>query len=142
MDEFFSELIGSEAYQNQQWNHSYKGEHGPFNIAKLRPEHYVPISSEEVKQTLSARVIPASETELERYLDPWPSIRVLQSQLEALLSRIESRNLRWYRLAISLDEEQYWSDRYEEVPILDHFEEWVAVDSEAAMICMLQLIRD
>jgi len=67
---------------------------------------------------------------------------MLQQRLKALLSYIQSSQLRWYRLAIGLQDEQYWSDGYREVPILDHFEEWVGVDPEAAMVHMLQVIRD
>ena len=138
----FRRLIGSGAYQNQRWNHSSKGEHGPFAVSKIRPDHYERISSEELEKTLRERVIPASQTELDRYLDPWPSPHLLQRRLMALLNYIQSHDLRWYRLAISLDEDQYWSEGHREVPILDHFEEWVGVDPKGSMVYMLQLTRD
>jgi len=140
--DLFRRLIRSGAYQNQRWNHSSKGEHGPFAVSKIRPDHYERISSEELEKTLQERVIPASKAELDRYLDPWPNTDVLQRRLMALLKYIQSHDLRWYRLAIGLEDEQYWSEGHREVPILDHFEEWVAVDPEGAMIYMLQLIRD
>jgi len=140
--EIFERLIGSKAYQHQRWNHSYKGEHGPFAVSEIRPDHYECIAAEELGKALRERVIPASQAKLDRYLDSWPSTEMLQQRLKALLSYIQSSQLRWYRLAIGLQDEQYWSDGYREVPILDHFEEWVGLDPEAAMVHMLQVIRD
>ena len=140
--EIFERLIGSEAYQHQRWNHSYKGEHGPFAVSEMRPDHYERISAEELGKALHERVIPASQAELDRYLDSWPSTEILQQRLKALLNYIQSRELRWYQLAIGLQDREYWSDGYREVPILEHFEEWVGVDAPAAMIHMVQVIRD
>jgi len=141
-DKLFSTLIDAGAYQSQRYAHSQKGEHGPFDVAKLLPEHYEPISCEELQETLRTRLIPASEAQLERYLDPWPSIGELRNRLDVLLDRIQGQHLHCYQLAIHLEEKSYWSDRYREIPILEHFEEWVAVDTDAGMIHMLQLIRD
>lgn len=138
----FRRLIESGAYQNQRWNHSSKGEHGPFAVSKIRSDHYEPISLEKLKQNLHERLIPASQADFDRYLDPWPTTSVLQQRLKALLHYMQSNSIHWYYLAVSLEEEQYWSDRYREVPILDHFEEWVGVNPTMSMIYMLQVIRD
>ena len=141
-DELFRSIIESKAYQHQRWGHSYKEEHGPFAVSKIRPDHYEGISFEEVEKALYERLIPASQAEIERYLDRWPSPDLLERRLTDVLRYMHSSRLRWYRLTIGLQEEQYWSDRYREIPILDHFEEWVGVNSEASMIHMLQVIGD
>jgi len=139
---FFRRLIESGAYQHQRLNHSYKEEHGPFAVSRIRPDHYERTSFEEAEKALHERLIPASPAEMERNLDPWPSPALLERRLTDLLSYVHSPRLRWYRLAISLDEAQYWSEGYREVPILDHFGEWVGVDPEESMVYMLQVIQD
>jgi hypothetical protein len=64
--------------------------------------------------------------DLARGRDPWPGVEALHRRLSALLTYIDVGQLHWYRLAIDLDDERYWSDEHRKVPILDHFEEWGA----------------
>jgi hypothetical protein len=138
----FDRLIRSRVYKHQRLGHSFEGSHGPFAVARIRPDHYEPLSAEAVQQILHTRLVPDSTEDLARYRDPWPSVEALQRRLSALLTYIDAERLHWYRLAIDLDDEQYWSDGYREVPILDHFEEWVAVNPRGATIYMLQVIQD
>jgi hypothetical protein len=138
----FDRLIRSHAYRNQTLSHSYKGTHGPFAIDKIRPDHYESVSAEAVRQALHTRLIPDSAEGLTRYRDPWPGVEALHRRLLALLAYTDAKRLQWYRLAIDLDDGQYWSDEHRKAPILDRFEEWVGVDPEAAMVHMLQVIRD
>jgi len=138
----FDRLIRSHAYRNQTLSHSYKGTHGPFAVARVSPDHYEPVSAEAVRQALHTRLIPDSAEDLTRYRDPWPGVEALHRRLSALLSYIDAEHLQWYRLAIDLDDKQHWSDEHRKAPILEHFEEWVGVDPEAAMVHMLQVIRD
>ncbi|RME00864.1 MAG: hypothetical protein D6816_13110 [Bacteroidetes bacterium] len=138
----FDGLIHSYVYQHQRLGHSFNNSHGPFAVSKIRPEHYEPIAAEKVEHALHTRLIPASPEDLTRYRDPWPSLETLRRRLEALLTCIDAGRLRWYKLAIELEDRPYWSDEYRKAPILDHFEEWMGVDVPEAMVHMLQVIRD
>jgi hypothetical protein len=138
----FDRLIRSRVYKHQRLGHSFKASHGPFAVAKIRPDHYEPLSAEAMQQILHTRLVPDSAEDLARYQDPWPSVETLQRRLSALLTYIDAERVHWYRLAIDLDDEQHWSKAYQQAPILDHFEEWVGVDPEESMVYMLQVIQD
>ncbi|WP_022836167.1 hypothetical protein [Salisaeta longa] len=92
--------------------HSFEDSHGPFAVAKIRPDHYEALTAEAVQQVLHTRLVPTSAEELSRYRDPWPSVEALHRRLSAPLNYIDAERLHWYRLAIDLDDEQHWSKAY------------------------------
>ncbi|WP_178139427.1 hypothetical protein [Rhodothermus profundi] len=47
-----------------------------------------------------------------------------------------------FQLAISLDEERYWSEAYRDLPVLDFFEEWIVIDRKHQQVHMIHLLRD
>jgi hypothetical protein len=138
----FDRLIHSYAYTNMTLIHSYKGTHGPFAVANLSSHHYESLSAAAVKQVLSTRLLPTKNEDLTRYRDPWPSLEVLLRRLSTFLAYINLETLQWYRLDVGLNDEDHLSDEHRKAPILEHFDEWVGVDSEESMIYMLQVIRD
>lgn len=138
-DEFFDVLIGSEAYQQQRLAHANEEEHGPFAVSEIRPEHYNPVTYDVLADALESRLIPTPSSQFD---DPWPSASEMKGRLEALLSSVRSNALRCYELTLSLGDEQCWSKSHREIRILEHFEEWIVVDTESDVVHMIQLIRD
>ena len=136
--DFMKRLIASRAYSHQRLAHASQGEHGPFDIALLKPSHYKEVSEDDLRRVLTERLSPNGVTSN----DVLPNREITNHRLDALLQEATERAWRCYRLTLPLNDERYWSDSHREVRILEHFEEWIIVSLDFGEVQMIQLIRD
>jgi len=58
-----------------------------------------------------------------------------------LVDELKSCTL-FFKLNISLHNQRFWSETYREVPYLDLFEEWIAIDTENRQVYMIHILQD
>ncbi len=141
---FFDDLIRSPIYRGYSWTHSRqdKAEHGPFDIQKISPRCYDRIIlfenlTKEFEWTLLSFTI--DEIKKENYVEK--TCYYYERTVGKLIAELKSCTL-FFELKIPLHSERYWSETYREVPYLDLFKEWIAIDTENRQVYMIHILQD
>lgn len=124
-----------------------KDVHGPFALSKIEVDHYTPIPFEVAASEIQSQLATTQAAALTHCWNPVDA----GTNLSSFLSSIEEGASHCYKLTLSihLDEDvpsekldHYFADWYKEVPILDHFEEWLVYNHSSGVLWMLYLLYD